>query len=203
MLTTTVLTNAHKFGPSHFGLPGLYLMPNDDRPDTIVPPTDREARTNPEASRSPMTLRPPPTDPWDTSFLNADDAVFSRAVKMLADAARANDESRRERKRFEEAQLTGQARIERAIEKADQNSQHNYSMLRDAFEKLAESDRQQNRRLAEGDERFGRIERSIEGLKEELLAHIARATEDAAKRIGALEDELARARANREPGPAS
>lgn len=146
-----------------------------DNPTIEAPPlseTEPERKTNPEASAPPaiQSLRPPPPDPYDTSFLQQDDSTFSRAVILIANAARALDEDR-ERQRFSEQQAQENHRaLLTAITRADDNGNRNYEMLRSDIRHLKDSDREQDRRLAEGEERFGEIERSIEILKGEFLA---------------------------------
>lgn len=199
-------TTVHHFSPAR-RRNHLTLMSNDDHETTttLAPPTDREAPTNPEASVAPIqALRPPPQE-YDTSFLRQDDSTFSRAVKLIADAARALDADREERRlATAQAQSNHNAVIE-AIIRADANSTRNYEMVRDEIRHLKDSDLKQDRRLAEGDQRFEKIEQSIAALKDELIALVTRATADAAVRIDALEQQLARAKndAASQPPPAA
>lgn len=192
----------------------LIMSQDSDRPDTIPPDTHREAPTHPLASERPLkpegleqlaerapqtAMRPPPANPWDTSFLLQDDNTFSRAVRLIADAARANESARDERRQYELAQLSKQDEILEAIRRADQNGTRNYELLRDQIRHLKDSDIKQDERLKEGDQRFDRIEQSIADLRAEMLAALPIAvTETLAPyvaRIEALERDLANARA--------
>jgi hypothetical protein len=177
--------------------PGLRLMSNhkDDtheNTETLAPPTDPEPPTNVE-NEPPRrdAISPPAVFNPATA-----DSVFSDAVKQIADAARIIREGREERLRAEEqAQRNHDATID-AIVRADQNQSRNYELLRDEIRHLKDSDRRQDERLIEGDKRFATIEKSIADLKAELLALVTRAGEDAARRIAALESDLAELRAN-------
>lgn len=173
----------------------LRIMPIDhDRPDTMAPETDRDTPTNPEASPGPLkAMRPPPSE-YDTSFLDQDDNTFSRAVKMIAKAARAMEEDRQERQLANAQAQAHHNEVIAAIVRADENSTRNYEMVRDEIRHLKDSDLKQDQRLKEGDKRFDRIEQSIVELKVELLALVARATEETANRIEELEQELAKAK---------
>jgi hypothetical protein len=222
MLTATVLTDAHKHGPAHFGLPSLYLMNDhdDECSDTMAspPPSQDDIATNPHASEAPLRRTQPPeaddaqaervmrtmipapgTTPRD--LVSASDSLLFEAIREVTGAARILREEREERARFEERSQRNHEATIAAILKADANQTRNYEMVRDEIRHLKDSDVHQNRRLADGDERFGRIERSIADLKDELIALITRATQDAGKRIAALEDELAAAKASRDPAP--
>lgn len=194
--------NDREDDPSHHY---LRAMPDQDaeHTETLVPPTDREAPTNPEnEAPAPRTaIRPQPADPWDTSFLNQDDSTFSRAVKMIADAARANEAARiaseaaaDARKRFEDQQQQMQGEILTCVQRAEKSQEANFKILNHEVQELKASDIRQDGRLAEGDERFQQIERSIVALKDELIALVTREIQAAAKKIEALETELAKAR---------
>lgn len=191
--------------------PAYSAPPMNDQDDpretteTLAPPTDREAKTNPENEKPEprVAVRPPPADPWDTSFLDQDDSTFSRAVKMIADAARANEAARlaseaeaEQRKAFQDQHLSLQSEILTCVQRAEQAQDANFKILSRDVRDLKASDIRQDGRLAQGDERFQRIEQSIADLKDELIALVTRATQDAAVRIEALETELATARAD-------
>ncbi len=183
----------------------IRLMPNEndrETSDTMAPPTDREAPTNPANEKpDPRPAIVPPQ--YDTAFLDQHDSVFAQAVKIVASVGNDINRDRVERLRVADEQARAQAellaqqtKILEAVQKADENSKRNYELLRDEIRHLKDSDLKQDRRLAEGEERFAQIERSIENLKTELLALVERATADAAQRIDALEKQLAEAKAD-------
>lgn len=68
MLTATVLTDAHKYGPAHFGFSATYMSNDHDRgSDTMAspPPSADDIETSPRASEAPLrgsTLPPGPDD---------------------------------------------------------------------------------------------------------------------------------------------
>lgn len=191
--------------------------------DAAPPPEDVE--TNPQASSAPLAspeerrpaIAPPPRTPdeaelgssglasrrppawWADSYVGQALSNFSAEARRVAEDAREMREARAERERFEASQQKMQEDILAAVQRADQNGQANYAMLRSELLQLKDSDRQQNARLAEGDQRFSAIEQSIANLKDELIQLITLATADAAKRLEALEEELAAAKASRDP----
>jgi len=176
--------------------------PNDSRnEETLVPPTDREAPTsleNPIPERRDAVAPPAPMPPATA------DSIFSEAVARIVKAAKIIEEERAERRReAERAQRNHDATID-AIVRADQNQSRNYELLRDEIRHLKDSDRRQDERLIEGDKRFDQIEQSIADLKNELFDLVTRATEDAARRIAALESEIAELKTNgtARPSPA-
>lgn len=178
----------------------LITMSADHRRNTdMAPPLDDDARDtlppdadDSEAERVMGTMLPPGGTPAER--VATADSLLMDLIRQVADAARAIHEGREERQRVDRTQAEMQEQILHAVEKADRNSQNSYAMLRDELRHLKDSDRQQNARLAEGDERFASIERSIKNLKDELIAHIERLIGDAVQRIEALETELTKAR---------
>jgi hypothetical protein len=164
----------------------IRAMPDQDSretTETLVPETDREAPTNPEAA--PRPAMPPPAglspyaqkpDWWEGSF-------FQSVFNDVQDARRAHDQV-----------LASQEQILAAIQSADRNSNRNYELIRDEIRRLKDSDIKQDQRLKEGDQRFDQIERSIADLKTDLIALVTREMRAAATKIEALETELAKAR---------
>lgn len=120
--------------PSPTATPSLTLMQDDDdareTTETLAPPTDRDAKTNPE------NLKPehrdaiaPQPDPWDTKFIRDQDSVFAQAVEMVARAGRRMDEERQQRADDEtsaaqrhEEQLKQTEQVLAAVKQADQNN---------------------------------------------------------------------------------
>lgn len=221
MLTAHNLAHTHSYGPAHFGLPSLYLM-TSDRPDTMAspPPSQDEIETHPHASAAPLRdTQPPHSDDAEAErsmrvmipapgatpreLAIAADSVLLQAIKEVSRAARVMVEEREERRVANSAQLDMQNQILVEVRSAARTSDQNFETIRLSIKSLAESDRRQNERLAEGDQRFAAIERSIADLKDELIALITRATADAAQRIDALELQLAAAKATRDPAPST
>jgi hypothetical protein len=174
--------------PHHY----LRAMPeNDDREitETLAPPTDREAPTNPENPRpvhrnavlpqgaglNPYAQKP---DWWDGSFFQS---IFND-VQGAAEAHR--------------RVAAGQDEILAAIQAADRNSNRNYELIRDEIRHLKDSDLKQDQRLKEGDRRFEQIEQSIKELKDELIALVTREMKSAAEKIEVLEKQLLKAKAD-------
>jgi hypothetical protein len=178
------------------------MSDNDDREitDTISPPSDREAKTNPdnlkpsEAPEHRDAIAPSPSIP--TLNPATADSMFTDAVNKIVDAANVIKSGKAEAEAIERQRRADHDALLAAIQKADDNNQRSYKLLHNELLHLKDSDRTQNARLAEGDERFAAIERSIANLKDELIALVTRATRDAAERIGALENELAELRTN-------
>jgi hypothetical protein len=159
---------------------------------TITPPP-RQPDAD-ELANSALASQNPPAW-WADSFIGAALSDFS------AEARRIHAE-REERRRYEQEQLRLQEKILEAVERAEQTVQRaekrsdaNFEIVHAELRSLKASDMRQDGRLADGDRRFQQIEQSIADLKDELIALVTRATEDAAKRIEALEQELANARA--------
>ncbi len=212
MLTATVLTNAHKYGPAHFGLPSLYLMTNDhDRRDTLAtpPPSADDIETSPHASEAPLSkTESPEADDAEAEaamrvviprvglpprdLVLASDSLFAEAARSIAEAAADIRKEREERRDANAAQLEMQSQILAEVRSAALTSDQNFETLRLSIKTLAESDKRQNERLADGDKRFANIERTIADLKDDLIA-----------RIDALELQLAAAKETRDPATTS
>ena len=176
--------NDREDDPSHHY---LRAMPDQDakHTETLVPPTDREAPTNPEAAPRPAMNPPAGLSPyaqkpdwWEGSF-------FQSVFNDVQDARRAHDQV-----------LASQEQILAAIQSADRNSNRNYELIREEIRHLKDSDIKQDQRLKEGDQRFDQIERSIADLKTELIALVTREMKLAADKIEVLEQQLAEAKAN-------
>ncbi len=197
----------------------IRMHDNDDSRTTTPteaapPPSQDEIATSPHASEAPLRdTQPPGADDREAEramrtilpaagtprdLVRASDSLFAKAAKDIAEAARDIRESREERKRFELAQIASQEQILEAVLSADRTSQQNYETLRLAISSQEKHIQAHTKRLAEGDERFGRIEESIEALKVELIARMDGVFKEYVGRIQALEDELAAARATRE-----
>jgi hypothetical protein len=174
----------------------LKTMPNDY--------DDREAKTNPdnlrpsEAPEHRDAIAPSPAIPTLTPATA--DSIFTDAVNKIVDAANVIKSGKAEAEAIERQRRADHDALLAAIQKADDNNQRSYKLLHNELLHLKDSDRTQNARLAEGDERFAAIEKSIANLKDELIALVTRATLDAAERIEALENELTALRnADRSP----
>lgn len=200
-VTAPPLTGVFTFPPS-------IIMPNDqdDSRNAVTtpapPPSEPTTRTENEKPVAIQALRPPPLK-YDASFLAQEDSVFSRAVQLVAEVGNDIDRDRNERRDAAESAATGQAlllkqngEILAAIQKADDNNNKNYELLRTEILHLKESDVKQDQRLKEGDARFKQIEDSITELKNELIALVTREMKLAADKIEALEQQLAEAKAN-------
>jgi hypothetical protein len=195
-MSAALMLSDEEDGPPNLP-PRLRIMPDhDETTDTLAPPTDPEPPTaaENEAPEPRVAIRPQPADPWDTSFLDKDDSVFSRAVKLIADAARANEAAAADRKRFEEQQISQQNEILVCVQRAEKSQEANFKIINHELRELKASDLRQDGRLAQGDERFQKIEQSIAALKDELIALVTREMKIAADRIQALESELAKAK---------
>jgi hypothetical protein len=202
-----------------FTAPTLRLIMTDDNEttDTLVPETDRnERRTLPpgeadaEATRVAQTMLPAaPSGPAlkldaDMLVINPQDMpslLYNQLMRVHQQQLKRDEEMFEPEGRFAALQreqhrllvLGFKEATAQALEpKIDELAQE----LRSFSERVTEKDTAQDERLAEGDKRFAAIERSIADLKDELLALVNRATADAAKRIDALESELAKARAD-------
>ncbi len=145
---------------------------------------------------------PKPTeDGYDTSFLR-DDSTFSRAVKIVASAARAIELEREERRSHA---LAEQARailakdlqntILEAIQTADRNNTTNYQMLRNELALLKQSDVNQDSKIAQLEKLPETFEERIAELKSEILMRMPEIMQSAMKpykeRLEALEKEAA------------
>ncbi len=176
--------------------PHFRIQPMNDQDDsrndeTLAPPTDREAPTNPANETTRRDATPPPAIDPPTA-----DSMFLDAVQKITRAARIIEDGEAEARATEARRRADHDALLAAIQKADDNNQRSYELLHNELRHLKDSDRHQNSRLAEGDERFAAIEKSIANLKDELLALVTRASEDAARRIAGLENELAELRTN-------
>jgi hypothetical protein len=181
--------------------PAFFCRPMNDENERRATPT-LESPPPSEVERD--TLPPGPDDIEATRVLatmlpgkpppSLEGSYLDKAIRVVAEAGSDLRIDREERRKQHQAVLD-------AIRRSDENQSRNYELLRIEIKHLKDSDRDQDRRLAEGDERFAQIENSIESLKDELLAAMKSATEDAARRIGALEGELDKLRANAPRAP--
>lgn len=171
--------------PPHF----RSTMPDNEITETLAPPTDREAPTNVE-NETPeprVAIRPQPADPWDTSFLRADDSVFSQAVKLVASAGRRMDEEREARRAVEEDErsakrqvLEQQDKILAAIERADRNGDTNWKATQHQIETWRKVDNAKN---AEQDDRLSNLEAKVSKLEADILALVRGALTEQLKPI--------------------
>lgn len=188
--------------PAFFCRPPMNDQDERDEPRnsvTISAPPPSEP-TRPEASERPAIAPParvPDAAELGQTGLAATDppewfkaSFIGQALTKFADDA---DDIRKGRERQHVAQMAKLDEIKTDYEtlRRELKSFRNATQAKDA---------EHDSRLAEGDERFAQIENSIDELKAELLAAVAKSVEDAARRIAALETELGKLRAN--VGPA-
>lgn len=189
-----------------FTLPPSILMPNeqDDLRTAVTtpapPPSEPVTNTENEKPAAIQALRPPPLK-YDASFLAQEDSVFSRAVQLVAEVGNDIDRDRTERREAGETAAASQAQLLKqnaeilaAIQRADDNSNKNYELLRNEILQLKDSDLKQDERLKQGDKRFSLIEESITALKHELITRIETEMRAFAEKFEALDRLLAEAR---------
>lgn len=201
---------------------------NDHVSDTMAAPplSQDDIETNPHASEAPLRdTQPPQADDAEalrvmgtilpgalrnpSAQADESDSVLMQAIKEVSIAARVMVEEQAERRAAHNAQLDMQNQILAEVRGAARTSDQNFETLRLSIKSLAESDKRQNERLEDGEKRFAAIEASIKDIRAELLAHFERAATEAleaAKRIEALEQELAAAKVQRDasqPSPAT
>lgn len=186
--------------------PAFRIRPMPDQDDrrtavtTPAPPTDRDAPTNPEASREPIL---PPRAP-----LTLEDSYLDKAIRVVANAGARMAEDRAERQ-AQHAEVMAALREQStahdvALGKLAHELNTNLDMLSEAFKRHREAS---DARLAEGDERFNQIEHALaalDGWKAEILqqieAKIPASIQEIVKpyldKIEKLETELAALQAN-------
>lgn len=165
----------------------LRAMPNDaedrETTDTLMPPTDREAPTSPDAARAP--LLPPPTA----------DSMFLDAVKQIVQAAADLRETRREIAdgfRDQGGKLDEMAR----------ESTANHGLLAGEFKTFRAVI---EARMDDGERRFDAIEKQLEKLElrvteaEDIAERSRRHAQANKEQVEVLRKELERLRAT---GPA-
>lgn len=179
------------------------VMPNDDDQEdpravpTLAPDTEPTRTENPVPERRDAiapgaipTLKPATAD-----------SMFTDAVNQIVEAANVIKAGKAEADRLEQRRREEHEALLAAIQKADDNNQRSYEMLRDELRHLKDSDLRQDQRLIEGEKRFATIEQSISELKVELLAMVAKAATEAAQKIEKLELALADLKARNAPAP--
>lgn len=170
-----------------------------DAVTTPAPPPDRESPTSPDASTGPILPPAPRT---------LEDSYLDQAIRVVASAGARMDEDRAERQNQHnevmDALLAQGARQDAALDRVAGDMARIALELNANLELLSEQFRRHraasDARLAEGDRRFAEIERTVQGIKKDLLDELPEAMHAILApylvRIEALEAELLELRPN-------